>query len=205
MIRKASCTVFFGLTACLFALAGVAWACTPQQQISILPRSGPAGSSVAVNGIGFGSPLVTGPGPIEVHWNSVDGALLATTLQSDFALAFQAPVGAQAGVYYVVVIRRDAAGSIVGKVAETFEITGSSGNGSATARSRALSDSLWNGFGSSGSSATLGASASLANSSTQAVRTHLGLAASGATAVLAGAGGLLIYVRRKRALTNGHT
>lgn len=66
-----SCLSGLGLT---LASAGLAWACTPQPQILILPRVGPPGALVNVEGSAFHPDA-----PVEIRWNRADGLKLADT------------------------------------------------------------------------------------------------------------------------------
>lgn len=73
--RKVTAVGFFALSLVL-ALAGLAWACTAQAELQIIPPAyGPAGSQVSVSG-NSGTYL---PHPVEIRWNSAAGPVLAAS------------------------------------------------------------------------------------------------------------------------------
>lgn len=155
--------------ACLMVLgaASVAWACTQQAYIgSISPGSGPSGSRATVSGSRFN------PGPVQIRWNSTDGAVLATGSGPDFSVAVTIP-NATPDTYSVVAVQRE--GNVVlGKASVTFTVTpadtamsggyNSSEGGTATDDGQAASGSTSR--SSSGSQAASGGSDTAAGSIT---------------------------------------
>ena len=51
----------------LVAAAAIAWACVPTPSITVNPKSGPAGTTVTVNGTGFYD-----TGPVTIRWNDTE-------------------------------------------------------------------------------------------------------------------------------------
>lgn len=99
--------------------AGAIWACVPQPRlVSVQPRSsGPPGSQVTVEGLGFD------PGRAEVRWNSSDGLLLATAMGPDFSQPVTIPDHPE-GLYHLIVLSREPGGAIGSAAAAAFAITG---------------------------------------------------------------------------------
>lgn len=135
----------FSSGALALVLAGVAWACTAVPSCAGAPDSGPAGTRVTLNCIGFNQ-----QSPVEIRWGGSDGPVVGSTETSardgSFAVSFTPPADAPADVHYVVAVQRDAAGSVLRKASTTFELT-TPGEAAGTARS-AL-DNVWAGFSSS--------------------------------------------------------
>lgn len=90
--------------------AGGAWACVPQPNIFLQPRSsGPPGSQLSVAGANFEN-------PVELRWNATDGALLASGLATSFTAAPITLPETPDGLYVVVALERGP-GGVVGNVA----------------------------------------------------------------------------------------
>lgn len=98
-----------GLLCLIVAAAGVqvlswtaSWGCVPLRSlVSVGPTSsGPAGSSVSVNGLGFGD------GTIEVRWNGLEGQRLAEATGPDFSVPVVIPQVPD-GMYQLIVLSRE--------------------------------------------------------------------------------------------------
>lgn len=103
------------------SVAGIgAWACIPQARLVVITpqASGPAGSQVIVQGIGFDSP----PSSTEIRWNTAEGPVLGKSDQADFALAVTVPE-APPGSYGILVMSRGADGVLGNTGRATFEVT----------------------------------------------------------------------------------
>lgn len=113
-------------TLCALALAGLAltgvglaWACSPNANISVggpTGASGPAGSPATVRGSAFDA------GSVVVHWNSASGPVLATLQGASWSTAITIPDDSP-GLHYVVAIGHDAGGAVAGQASALFEIT----------------------------------------------------------------------------------
>ena len=171
----------------LSALGAVAWACTGQSQVQIIPTVVPPHRRTAVTQVA-GRPF--SPGAVTIRWNAVDGPQLATTqlaegqeLKVDFVVP-EVP----AGVYYVVV--QGGSGDEIARAA--IEVTGSTGQ---PAAARGSAD-LWQGFEmATGAEAEAGAgSAAEAGRNGPSVPAGYGLLAAGL--VLAGTFAVVAVRRR---------
>lgn len=125
-------SVLMGVGAAAFALgsASVAWACSAQSGITGSAvrgqSSGAAGSQIQVSVTNFPAD------PVSIHWNSVDGEVLATGRGPDFSTSITIPQVAE-GVYYVV-----ASGGQPGReqrASMSVEVTSASAQQSGTGRS----------------------------------------------------------------------
>ena len=102
-------------------LAGtVAFACIPQARLVVIsPKaSGPGGSQVIVQGIGFDA----APSLSEIRWNSPDGPMLAQADNPDFALPVAIPA-VPPGLYGIVVLSRGADGVLGNAARADFQVT----------------------------------------------------------------------------------
>lgn len=99
------------------ALSGAAWACVPQPNLVTLQphSSGPQGTEVTVNGVGFD------PGSAEVRWNSVDGPLLGEGDGPTFSIPVKIPTATE-GLYTVVVLSRQPGGAIGNTGTAAFQV-----------------------------------------------------------------------------------
>lgn len=104
-----------GVGVAAFVGAGLAWACTPDSDIWIQPRSGSSGSTVTVTGNTFGEKTV------ELRWGSTRGELLATVRGPSFATTVTIPA-ASAGAHYVQAVARNEDGTIAGAPAAPFSV-----------------------------------------------------------------------------------
>ena len=101
MSRRISLGII-GALAAVLASVSVAWACVPQASLSVTPTSGPAGSTVTVNGSGFPAGETA-----EVRWESKTGPVLATATGPTFSVRITIPSAAP-GVHYI-------SGAVVGE------------------------------------------------------------------------------------------
>lgn len=109
------------IAAAAMAAASAAWACVPQPRlIAVLPQaSGPTGTQVTVQGVGFDPP----PARIEIRWNAVDGPELGRAENADFSVPVVIP-DAPPGMYGLLVMSRGADGVLGNTGRATFEVTG---------------------------------------------------------------------------------
>jgi hypothetical protein len=87
-----------------------AWACVSGPAIHFSSTSAKPGDTIAVTGSGFNA-----KGSIAVHWNALNGPVLATMHAPDAAGAmgsFTVPADAQTGTYVVVFLQQGADGTI---------------------------------------------------------------------------------------------
>lgn len=142
-----SCLLGFSLT---LATAGLVWACTPQPQILILPRVGPPGAVVDVEGSAFAPDA-----PVEIRWNRADGPKLADT-KADPAGQFSVDVRVPEGASGVSMVLATAGGAEIARM--PFDVAGRAHpinrNDDADASNLSSTD-LWKGFSSDGSRETL--------------------------------------------------
>jgi hypothetical protein len=109
--------LIFGLLAGILSGAAVAWACTEQAAISFAPGSGPPGSPVTVQGTAFR------PGPVEIRWHTLEGAVLGTANGPQPVARVTIPANASPQVYYIVAVQRGANGAISAKASDAFQVT----------------------------------------------------------------------------------
>ena len=171
--------VSLAMACVVLGIAGLAWACTPQATISLIPRSARAGEPVTVNGSRFEDT------PVEIRWNDAGGPLLAVASGPEFSVQITAPADAADGVYFVVATD-GTPGSFSNRVSDALEINGrSSGDASLSTAG------LWTGF----SRSTAAAGLEPAGSNPGARGTAAGPAGIVLTA-LAGAGVLAVLAGR---------
>ncbi len=105
-----------GALVALLAAASLAWACVPAGNLTVAPKSGPAGSSATASLSGFP------PGePIEIRWNALDGKVLGNGTAP--TVPFAVPADAAPGTYIVVAMTTDEHGDHSAARA-TFTISG---------------------------------------------------------------------------------
>lgn len=132
----------FAIAAAVVGIGGLSWACTVQARIvAVTPESGAERSTLTVRGEGLGSSADGTPTPVEIRWNGIRGAVLATATVDNagrFSTVAEVPPAAP-GVYSLVAVAK---GVGIGRIA--FEVTGSSASGApALAASGATQDRLW--------------------------------------------------------------
>lgn len=172
----------FALGAAFLMVASFAWACTPALTVQMSANSGPAGTLVQLTG-GSAYP----DRPVEIRWNSADGALLGAVQGDNFAVAVKVPADAAPGVYYLVA---------AGRARDTFEVTGPEGE----SVPKSLSSDLWSGFSGSArpalsDAAQTGDAAELATSNSLPI--GLGLAGAGLGGLMLSS--LILIKKRSRA------
>ena len=115
--------------------AQAAWACVPQPRlVSVLPlSSGPPGTEVTVDGLGFD------PTRAEVRWNARDGQLLASATGPDFSVGVKIP-DSTPGLYALVVLSRQPGGAIGNTARAAFQVTDPAGDQGAAAGSPPTTD-----------------------------------------------------------------
>jgi len=153
LTHKKHTTVFAAL-ALVSAVSGLAWACSPAQDIAITSVTGPDGSVSPVPGGGRVSAI---PGSVleiklrnglrqgvEIHWNEANGPLLAVAQSTDASFTAQVP-SVSPGVYFVVAVAKEASGQVIGKAAATVAVTSAAGSESNPPATLVSSD-LWSGL-----------------------------------------------------------
>lgn len=107
-------------------VAGAVWACTPKpQNFALDPPAAAAGHDPPAQVTATGQ--TTPDTEVTVHWNGVDGPLLAETTadpahQGQFSATFEVPESAEPGVAYVVATAGDGADQGVARA--VLELTG---------------------------------------------------------------------------------
>ena len=108
-------SVVFGSAAAATVLAGAAaFACTNLATLNLSSSAGKAGDNVTVTGSSFrvNARDVAASDPVVLHWNGVDGAVLAETKPDkagNISATFTVPEG-QPGYYVIVATQKDAKG-----------------------------------------------------------------------------------------------
>jgi len=127
--------------------AGAAWACTTQQQLTLLPRTGVAGSPVVVTGTGFDG------SPVTIRWNSTTGPAVGAAQPASVSSSFSAPAvipaDAVPGVYYLVAVSKGMVARAAISVQGPVVASSSNAPAASTASVRAASNDLWTGLQSS--------------------------------------------------------
>ena len=106
---------FAALLAALLAAVSAAFACTNLATINLSSEAGHPGDIIAVTGTSFLVPRAsTGltPTPVEIHWKSADGPLLATATPDragTIAVTFTVPQAAPGPVVIIATQRRPVA------------------------------------------------------------------------------------------------
>ena len=107
--------VVFGSAATATVIAGAAaFACTNLATLNLSSSAGKAGDNVTVTGSSFrvNARDVAASDPVVLHWNGVDGAVLAETKPDkagNISATFTVPEG-QPGYYVIVATQKDAKG-----------------------------------------------------------------------------------------------
>ncbi len=114
-LRSKTTMVFTMAVVAVTLLGAVAFACTNLATLNLSSAAGSAGDSVTLTGSSFNVPSASRPGPllpVVVHWNGVDGPVLATVLPDEAGnvyAEFTIPEG-QPGYYVIVATQRNAEG-----------------------------------------------------------------------------------------------
>lgn len=100
----------------VMVLAGSSWACTAVARVEFEGgNAGLAGSQATLRGTAFEANA-----PVEVHWNAVDGPVIARAAGPAFSVPITVPDVAP-GPFYVVGVQRDAEGT-VWRVPAAFQV-----------------------------------------------------------------------------------
>ena len=89
--------MMLAVAAVVVGAASLAWACTPQAQITLSPQEGAPGSTVIVRGSQF-----VPDQPVQIYWGSSSGTPLGQATGPSFSKAVTIPENASAGVTNVV-------------------------------------------------------------------------------------------------------
>jgi len=112
-LRKKVVAVFGAAAVATTVAAAAAVACTNLATLNLSASAGKAGDTVTVTGSSFNvAKDVAASTPVVMHWNGVDGAVLATAAPDkagNVSATFAIPDG-QPGYYVIVATQRDAAG-----------------------------------------------------------------------------------------------
>lgn len=94
-----------------------AWACVPMANLVTLrpDSSGPAGSRVVVNGLGFDGT------PVEIRWNAPNGPRLGAARGPNFSVEVTIPK-TPPGLYTVIAVERQQDGSIGNTGSTVFDV-----------------------------------------------------------------------------------
>lgn len=107
--------------AAVLAMSGAAhaWGCVPMPLLVTLKPawSGPAGTEVTVEGLGFD------PGPLEVRWAASDGPTLASVQGESFSARVTIP-DVEPGLYAIIVLSRGTDGSVGNTGTASFQVIG---------------------------------------------------------------------------------
>lgn len=99
-------------------VVSAAWACVPMAKlVSLQPdSSGPSGSRVVVNGLGFE------PNSVEVRWNAADGPRLGAARGPNFSVTVTIPKAPE-GLHTLIAVERQQDGSIGNTGSAPFDVT----------------------------------------------------------------------------------
>lgn len=201
--KRRGALLTFGALISALAASSLAWACTQQALITLIPPFAPAGKTVTVKGERFA------PGaPVEIRWNGTSGAILGIAEGPDFVTEITVPKDARPDVYLLVGIQRNVVDQFRQRVPElgataplgVLKAASPAGNEATgadiNAISRATASDLWSGY-----EKGQGEGSSLRAASGGAVVASKGLAWGGgvlATAALGTLMWLLVFVRPRR-------
>ena len=203
-VRRRITVVAFMSLAAIAGVASAAWACTAAPPVtSISPKVGQPGTEVRVAGMNYDA------GPVEIRWNGATGPVLATAEAvgkkgaASFSQVVNVPADMAGGMYYMVAVQRDTAGSVVYKVADTFEVTAPAASAAMPSVSSAsATGDLWSAFAPGSEVATSGDSTTAATGADSSTSRNLalgvGLMGIGTAALL---GGFAVDVARRRRAT----
>ena len=107
-----------------------AWACVSGPAVSLSSTTAKPGDTIGITGTGFSA-----KGTIAVHWNALNGPVVANLAAPDSSGAvkgsFAVPADAQTGTYVVVLLQQSATGQL--QNAPIRAVLSVSGNGTAPA------------------------------------------------------------------------
>jgi len=189
--------VIFGAVAMLLAVATLAWACTPRQNIThVTPIAGEARSQVKIEGDGL-----TQGQPVSITWNSAAGPKLAQTsadASGSFSVTATIP-DTQPGVYFLLATTGDNQATVarsVFEVTESLQATSPAGQSTASTAGHSIPSDLWRGFTTSPSGP--GSTPNQAPATRSGPGLGLGIALS-ATAVVMGFAAMTAARKRQKA------
>lgn len=115
--------------------AGRAWSCVPQPLVTLQPQaSGPSGSELTVDALAIN-------GPAEIRWNGVDGQRLGDGTGPVFSAVVTIPE-VPPGLYSIVVIERQADGSVGSTGRAAFQVTGPEPQSSPSSANGAVNNAI---------------------------------------------------------------
>lgn len=121
-MRRRLSTLLLTLGSLLLVGAMAAWACTNLATLNLEKASGSAGESIGVTGSSFAtSSSSRTAGPVEIRWDGVDGAVLAS-VEPDAAgnIATSATIPADATPGYHVLVATQSVTSSEGEVSTAY-------------------------------------------------------------------------------------
>lgn len=181
-----------GAVGVVLGAASLAWACTAQLGFGIQPGGGLAGTPVTASG-------ESAPGPVDLHWNGVDGPVVAKATVPEsgtFVVGFTVPDVAP-GVYTVVALSRGGDGTVL-KSEAPFQVSPNQASTGPSAQTVAAD--LWSGFASGDKVPASGPSNVTGSSATDASQLTLGVGLLGGGLALLGAGFAAAEARRRKAM-----
>lgn len=124
-------SAFAAAAAGIAVLGSAAFACTNLATMNLSSAQGKAGETVAVTGSSFGVAREGANDPVQLHWNGLDGPVLAETVPNavgSISASFVVPESSP-GTFVVVATQRNAEGEdAFGTPARaTFEVVGAAG------------------------------------------------------------------------------
>jgi len=194
---KSNVLVAAAVAVLALSAAGAAWACTTQQQLTLLPRTGVAGSPVVVTGTGFDG------SPVTIRWNSTTGPVVGapqTASLSSFSAPATIPADAAPGVYYLVAVSK----GMVARAAISVQASASSPSRAVAASNESTqqtSGDLWGALqGHSGAVQSVGQPTGSSDASGAGRAAGIALLATGIAGL--GVGTTAFIARRKKAPAN---
>ena len=113
-----------GLMATIVVGGALAWACSPDANISLSSGSGAAGSAVSVSGSEF--TYNRSPAAVEIRWNSLNGPIIGRATGPHFSESVEIPEGAT-GLNVIYAIGRGSNGDMAGSDQKEFQVTAAGG------------------------------------------------------------------------------
>jgi len=194
---KSNVLVAAAVAVLALSAAEAAWACTTQQQLTLLPRTGVAGSPVVVTGTGFDG------SPVTIRWNSTTGPAVGSAQPasvSSFSAPAAIPADAAPGVYYLVAVSKGMVARAAISVQAPAAASSSNAPAATTASVRVASDDLWTGLQSRPTSISTDQATPDQGPAGRAMTAGLALAAAGIGG--SAATGLIIARKRTKARRN---